>query len=622
MENPDPQPQASADALIKTANQLVKTNKPEEAIAFLRKAVATDPKLPIPCYSLGIALAATNKSEAIEWLHRAATNLKPGTSIQELRPRLGLLQMQRALEMTFATWSSSKHELFTEAVQNLQRAVEADPANMQFSQWLEAAREQHEKHTQQHVDPVPAAWARNSRWLEDSELLAELDATGVLECNVKQLWEFNDWSAFDKDYRQGVGVPALLVGASNNWRANIVFADKFEFLKKYGGVKVPVRWPAGAWTWGLIERIATVEEYVKSMHEPEAGMLFGNACKVEESDQCAIGYVPAGGRDWHGPAVMDDADTNEPGLSLAPSRRGLPWHNHESAWESVAVGKKLVLLLPPMTEVPRELHMLVLPSTLEFVRRQLALWPDLQHVLLEPGDVLWIPCNWWHATLNIGDTVALGGQKRKNDPTRLKKHCAWDVYHSARDQTGRAVDIMRSSPLEAVEILEASCGLMSFHLQCALKLFEARLHSGQPAAAVTGLREVIELFEKVLSAGQLSTMQLSVNLDVAADALTQTRPQGAFGAGGAVLSAKAAELAASFLERAIELQPLHNIKARVGKAVLSRQESDHEAALTALAAADAGEVYWYRTHGAHGGISVPQLRQQLQAVQWRRTTEL
>ena len=35
----------------------------------------------------------------------------------------------------------------------------------------------------------------------------------------------------------------------------------------------------------------------------------------------------------------------------------------------------------------------------------------LQWVVLTPGDALFIPCNWWHATLNIGETVAVGGQQ-------------------------------------------------------------------------------------------------------------------------------------------------------------------------------------------------------------------
>jgi hypothetical protein len=43
------------------------------------------------------------------------------------------------------------------------------------------------------------------------------------------------------------------------------WADKRAFARAYGGIKVPVRWPAGTRQWGLIERVSTLADYMQAM---------------------------------------------------------------------------------------------------------------------------------------------------------------------------------------------------------------------------------------------------------------------------------------------------------------------------------------------------------------------
>ena len=45
------------------------------------------------------------------------------------------------------------------------------------------------------------------------------------------------------------------------------WAEKAAFAREWGGVQVPVRWPAGTRQWGLIERLTTLDEYLQVMEE-------------------------------------------------------------------------------------------------------------------------------------------------------------------------------------------------------------------------------------------------------------------------------------------------------------------------------------------------------------------
>ena len=145
--------------------------------------------------------------------------------------------------------------------------------------------------------------------------------------------------------------------------------------------------------------------------------------------------------DWTTPPVFRQRSLTQKVLSVGASGVGLAMHNHGEAWESVVVGAKLWLFLPPRpwpTDAPLtdaasvaadqeqqaallKLHQVSVRKLMrmsEMERRTLisaAGWDDgsavLQSCLLLPGDAIFVPCNWYHATMNIGETVAVGGQR-------------------------------------------------------------------------------------------------------------------------------------------------------------------------------------------------------------------
>eukprot|EP01043_Picozoa_sp_COSAG02_P051734 COSAG02_NODE_5482_length_4289_cov_28.142434_4_plen_160_part_00 len=143
-----------------------------------------------------------------------------------------------------------------------------------------------------------------------------------------------------------------------------------------GGVAASIRWAVGTRQFGLIERRDSLGRYVQAIsqalnspkgtdtavptaeHVKRAGMLFGNLCDVQQLDGCSLGLAPtpvsppsgsAADREdaakedslgeWWMPPLMARAGITNPGVSIGPSRAGLPWHNHDSAWQAVVRGE-------------------------------------------------------------------------------------------------------------------------------------------------------------------------------------------------------------------------------------------------------------------------------------------
>jgi len=84
-------------------------------------------------------------------------------------------------------------------------------------------------------------------------------------------------------------------------------------------------------------------------------------------------------------------------------------HGHDSAWCVVLTGRKRWFLLPPGALGPKDRfwadneHPLVRLQALEAMRdRGLAF-----DVTQSPGDVLYIPADWVHLTVNTCETVAI-----------------------------------------------------------------------------------------------------------------------------------------------------------------------------------------------------------------------
>ena len=97
-------------------------------------------------------------------------------------------------------------------------------------------------------------------------------------------------------------------------------------------------------------------------------------------------------------------------LSLGEHGAGLPFHNHGESWLGLVHGSKHWFLYPPGTAASVPMDVI---SGVQYWARNVL--PTLggnkpMQCTQKPGEILYVPQGWIHATLNIGEAVAVGGQ--------------------------------------------------------------------------------------------------------------------------------------------------------------------------------------------------------------------
>ena len=101
-------------------------------------------------------------------------------------------------------------------------------------------------------------------------------------------------------------------------------------------------------------------------------------------------------------------------LSLGDDEAGLPFHSHGSAWLAVVFGAKRWFIYEPGTmPAPVRRSFNPLASTATWARQHWnssLLGSGLIVCDQQPGELLYLPERWTHATMNLGETVAVGAQ--------------------------------------------------------------------------------------------------------------------------------------------------------------------------------------------------------------------
>eukprot|EP00051_Salpingoeca_urceolata_P019200 m.277262 g.277262 ORF g.277262 m.277262 type:complete len:300 (-) comp19372_c2_seq3:36-935(-) len=90
-------------------------------------------------------------------------------------------------------------------------------------------------------------------------------------------------------------------------------------------------------------------------------------------------------------------------FGIGGSGSGVPFHTHGSVFAEVLYGTKRWFVTPPHAKPvfhPNETSLVWLHK-----RDTSIPVPELLDCTLGPNEVLYLPAQWWHATLNIGETV-------------------------------------------------------------------------------------------------------------------------------------------------------------------------------------------------------------------------
>eukprot|EP00929_Paragymnodinium_shiwhaense_P063958 TRINITY_DN32002_c0_g1_i1.p1 TRINITY_DN32002_c0_g1~~TRINITY_DN32002_c0_g1_i1.p1 ORF type:complete len:522 (-),score=47.84 TRINITY_DN32002_c0_g1_i1:519-2084(-) len=217
--------------------------------------------------------------------------------------------------------------------------------------------------------------------------------------------------------------PVLIrgLGELTGWPADS-FWDKEQFLSTLGA-DMQVRLSVGTGFPLLgggsdMQPVKSLSDIVHSyLHDPR---LFVFDYDKGRTKQLASSMkVP----DW----LADRADEADPVISLGGKAAGLPWHMHGETWFVPLAGRKRWFLYPP-GHATREARGSPFYSTLGWLHNTL---PELAAekrpftFLQEPGELLYLPASWSHATLNLDEVLGYGQQKPYHLDEPDRDHDVW-----------------------------------------------------------------------------------------------------------------------------------------------------------------------------------------------------
>jgi len=226
--------------------------------------------------------------------------------------------------------------------------------------------------------------------------------------NVQRKDELSE-EAFLRDYGSK-NRPVVLTGITDKWPAMKRWTDEYMLQQSNGrtfdcgGFKISFR---------------NYARYAKARKPFEDQPLY-----LFDSHFCE--KVPALGRDYTPPtifgedlfALLGDARPDFRWLIVGPARSASLWHqdpNGTSAWNAVVRGAKRWIMLPPHISPPgvhpskdgAEVSQPV--SLLEWYNQFYDMVDEDVAVQFtaRPGDLVYVPRGWWHAVLNLEDTIAV-----------------------------------------------------------------------------------------------------------------------------------------------------------------------------------------------------------------------
>ena len=212
--------------------------------------------------------------------------------------------------------------------------------------------------------------------------------------------------------------PVLLTGLTDHWPATKRWADVENFLAAHGDLEVVLREqlvldndPEGI--------MQNVSEYLESC-DATGGHIQFTFENLKTFRRLAPEY--ASGTPPLMPPVLRDIH-KKPAFSLGRNGTGSGMHQHEEAWLAQIAGRKVWLVAPPTEQAAPAAHEAnkVLPCELlgrivaagqpySLPGTSAAVAP-VQLCAVRPGEIIYVPPHWHHATCNLDPfTLGVGGR--------------------------------------------------------------------------------------------------------------------------------------------------------------------------------------------------------------------
>lgn len=217
-------------------------------------------------------------------------------------------------------------------------------------------------------------------------------------CNIEVL-DRDQISYSDFLDRFAYSRPVILRGLTDNTKFRRL-CSKQNLLKEYGDRTVRLS-TANTYSYRKVD--VSFREYVEELMKPQSVDALGNDTLYFFGDNNFV--------EWHSlfsqyqpPPFTLPHTTGAYSFGIAGAGTGVPFHWHGPGYSEVIYGRKRWFLFPP----EQEPHFHPNISTLSWVTHTYPSLP-LEEAPLEctihPGEVLYFPDRWWHATLNLDTSV-------------------------------------------------------------------------------------------------------------------------------------------------------------------------------------------------------------------------
>lgn len=200
--------------------------------------------------------------------------------------------------------------------------------------------------------------------------------------------------------------PILLRGLVKEWPASQHWATKEGFLRRHGDLQVVLREQV-VHTVDADGRRVNVSQYLRDSAEHSDLIQFSfedlTTFRRLAPEYATGGLMPSILRGIH----------KKPAFSLGKQHTGSGLHKHSEAWLAQMAGRKTWLLAPPGSLSAQEQDVLEQTMPCELLKEvQAGRHPTLQLCTVSPGEVIYLPTQWHHATCNQDEfTLAVGGRE-------------------------------------------------------------------------------------------------------------------------------------------------------------------------------------------------------------------
>ncbi|GAU96572.1 hypothetical protein RvY_08000 [Ramazzottius varieornatus] len=247
----------------------------------------------------------------------------------------------------------------------------------------------------------------NGGWRTASK--ADWDSHGIKGCDLDEISAENlTPEYFEKEYRFKKPLLIHFPNGADDWTKAELWTLPY-LLKTYG------KWEVGSGKGVDIVRHggnghykSSFEDYIMSIMEQrdehrEPFYMFDRTFYNQSE-------LP---RSMHPPPYLAIHPVHDENIFfLGASMSGVSFHKHADAWNGVVFGWKRWFIYPPTHTPPGG----VWPglNTMEWFHR---IYPELSkkempmECMQGPGDIVYLPESWYHGTINLGDTIAIGIQK-------------------------------------------------------------------------------------------------------------------------------------------------------------------------------------------------------------------